>query len=335
MAVRYSPSLIGGFVLGGILLLVAAVFLFGSGDLFKRKILWVSFFDGTVGGLSEGAPVNFRGVRVGTVTRVALRIDAEQLTARIPVYFEIDPDGIAWVGETPMPSVARAVAAGLRAKLTMQSFVTGQMQMELDLLPDTPANLVGADIGVPEIPSIPSDFEALKQKLSDLPLEELVMSLNRAANGIEQLVGAPELRETMQSLALALIELQSLLANVNLEAQPLMQDLAAAARSLRNMSDQAATSLQSVDAELQATLGDIRKLTTTTGTDLARTLRLVDRVLQQARITLAGIDDLMGEGTYSRQDIEATLQNLAQASASLRAFADTIDRNPNALLFGR
>lgn len=328
MGKKYSPTLIGGFVLGGIVLLIGALFLFGSGDLFKEKRRWVTYFEGSVGGLNAGAPVTFRGVRVGTVTDVQLQIDPQKLTARIPVYFDLDPEHVSWVGGKITQSPKLAAEAGVRAKLSMQSLVTGQMQVDLDLLPDTPARLVGADPNVPEIPSVPSDFDVFKQQLSELPLRDLLASIDRAVGNIDKLVSSPELRDSLRSLSSGLEETRKLVASVNQEAAPLLREMSGTAQSIRQTSDQARTSLKVVEGDLHATLGDTR-------TDLRTTLRSADKALQQARTTLASLDGIIAEDTRSRADIDNTLQNLAQASSALRSFADTVERNPNSIIVGR
>lgn len=322
-------------MLGAITLFVGALFLFGSGDLFKEKRRWVTYFEGSVGGLSEGAPVNFRGVRVGTVTDVTLTLDSKAMTARIPVYFETEPDRITWVGGPARQSQEVAAAAGMRARLAMQSLVTGQMLVELDLLPDTPGALIGADPDTPEIPSVASEFDILKQQISELPLQDLVASLQRAAGSMERLLGSPELQDSLKALSASLGETQKLVATLNREAPPLMQELTATARSARTTSDQATASLRSIDGQLTATLGDVRQLAAGTRTDVRTTLRSADQALRQARTTLASIDGIVADDARSRQDIDRALRNLAQASSALRSFADTVERNPNAIIVGR
>lgn len=335
MGKKYSPTLIGGFVLGGIVLLIGALFVFGSGDLFKEKRRWVTYFDGSVGGLNPGAPVNFRGVRVGTVTEVKLQLDPQKLTARIPVYFELDPDRISWVGGPVAQSPKLAAQAGVRAKLSMQSLVTGQMQVDLDLSPETPARFVGADPHVPEIPSVPSDFDVLKQQLSELPLRELLASIDRAVGNIDRLVSSPEARESLRALAAGLEETRQLIASTHQEAIPLMRELTAATQSVRQTSDQARDSLKVVEGDLHSTLGEVRQLSSNTRTDLRATLRSADKALQQASTTLASLDGIVADDTRSRADIDNTLQNLAQASSALRSFANTVERNPNSIIVGR
>ena len=77
MSARANPAVVGGFVVGALVLLVAAVLLFGSGAVLRERVPVVAFFSGNVRGLQEGSPVEFRGVRVGTVTELRLTLDVD------------------------------------------------------------------------------------------------------------------------------------------------------------------------------------------------------------------------------------------------------------------
>jgi paraquat-inducible protein B len=68
MGRKANPTVIGAFIVGAVVLIVAALMVFGSGTLFTRKHAFVLYFDGSVNGLNVGAPVKFRGVKVGAVT---------------------------------------------------------------------------------------------------------------------------------------------------------------------------------------------------------------------------------------------------------------------------
>jgi paraquat-inducible protein B len=141
------PAVVGGFILGALALGVAAILLFGGSWLFARTARAVVFFEGSVAGLDVGAPVTFRGVRLGSVQRISLSASAGSLTARIPVFLEIEPNRITWEGRELRNDPAdygRLVEAGLRAQLASQSFVTGQLRVDLDFRPGTPAPLTGA-----------------------------------------------------------------------------------------------------------------------------------------------------------------------------------------------
>ncbi|WP_424140826.1 MlaD family protein, partial [Roseomonas chloroacetimidivorans] len=143
------PAVVGGFILGGLALAVAAILLFGGSRLFEQTKRAVVFFEGSVAGLDVGAPVTLRGVRVGSVQRIALHLSASG-QARIPVTLELLPDQVNREGKDAQQSdadIEHLVEAGLRAQLNSQSFVTGQLRVDLDFRPGTPAERVAADTG--------------------------------------------------------------------------------------------------------------------------------------------------------------------------------------------
>src|SRR5512136_647970 len=96
MASRANPAVIGGFVLGAIALGVVGLVVVGGGKFFQHRQSWEAYFDESIKGLAVGAPVTFRGVKVGSVTdiRVILNRDVTPATVRTgvmrtPVFFEI------------------------------------------------------------------------------------------------------------------------------------------------------------------------------------------------------------------------------------------------------
>src|SRR5512143_1986566 len=91
MSKKANKTLIGAFVVGAIALIIAGVVIFGSGKLFAPVRKFVMVFAGSVKGLNVGSAVIFRGVKIGAVTDIQLRVDPKNMTAVIPVYVEIDP----------------------------------------------------------------------------------------------------------------------------------------------------------------------------------------------------------------------------------------------------
>ena len=81
---KISPTLIGGFVVGAVALLVIAVIAFGSGRLFRQTKEFVLYFDGTVNGLHVGAPVKFKGVEIGSVKDILLQMDSDTQSQQDP-----------------------------------------------------------------------------------------------------------------------------------------------------------------------------------------------------------------------------------------------------------
>ncbi len=246
MSKQASRSLIGAFVVGAIALVVAGLVVFGSGIFFANTVKVVMFFDGSVKGLTVGAPVEFRGVKIGHVTDIILRFDAVDLSAVIPVIIELDRNQITLVrgewGRGREPTYIKGlVEKGLKAQLEQQSFVTGQLLVSLDIFPDKPARMQGLDMGYQEIPTIPSRYAELSRELENINVKQIVQDLRRTAESIERFVNSPELKETISSLNQALKSLDKLARDIDTNTSPAaaetLDQIASLARSLRNLTD--------------------------------------------------------------------------------------------------
>lgn len=327
---KANPTTIGLFVLGGLALTILAVLALGGTDWFHRRTLVVSYFPGSVQGLSVGAPVEFRGVPVGKVSQIKLEVDLENLSAVIPVIMEIDPQSWRYIGAPGRRlDVQAAVLKGLRAQLAQQSFVTGQVLVELDLRPDTPARLFKRnDQGLPEIPSIKSEIETLKETLTALPLEAIAVSLQRVVTELDKLLGAPELPGILKNLEATATSANSLMSGLKDDRVKLVEQLRATLAEF----DKAASGLQGVSLDAQKTLRTVDQVT---ATDLRKALRSAEATLQQTERTFAATADMLAPDSADRVQISRILDNVLYAMQSLRRLADELERKPNSVIFGR
>jgi paraquat-inducible protein B len=270
--------------------------------------------------LDVGAPVTFRGVRLGSVTRVTLNFDPTTRVATIPVTIEVEPDRISWEGSRPSgEDYGRLVAAGLRAQLASQSLVTGQLRVDLDFRPDTPVKMVGGATDLPEIPAIPSELEQLRSKLTDLPLRDLVDAAQRALVSVDRL--ATHLDGEVGTVAEA----------IGVAAGAATRTLTTADDTLAQVRDAAKTSLHNADA----LIGDARRQLDGRGGELSRLLTDVDRSLRSVDAVLASANGLLAQRSGFRGDLEAAMRDLSATASSLRTFARTVERDPSAVLTGR
>jgi paraquat-inducible protein B len=155
VSARANPTAIGAFVVGAIALAVAGLVILGGLQIFKKELPFVMFFEGSLGGLDIGAPVEIRGVKIGTVTRIRLFARKQQ----IAVYVNIDPSLLPKGSEVvagKVVAVEELIKDGLRAQLQTQSLLTGQLLIYLDYFPGTPIVLTRLDPTVPEIPTVPT-----------------------------------------------------------------------------------------------------------------------------------------------------------------------------------
>jgi paraquat-inducible protein B len=318
------PAVVGGFALGGLGLVVAAILFFGGTQLFTRTDRAVVFFERSVGGLAVGAAVTFRGVRIGSVASVAVMLDTGDLQTRIPVYLEFVPQSITLTGEAPTAPAAvtidRLIAAGLRAKLVSQSLITGQMLIDLDISPSYPAHYVGGgEAGVPEIPAIPSDIEELRQQLTQAPIAQTITqaqhtlaALERAANEVETGIG-PLLGEADRTLA-----------------------------TIARTVDAAGPAIQQVQQDASATLNEGRELARegreqlgARGTELSRALRAAEQALRSATALFNSANSIVAPRSAARDDLEAMLRDLAASASTLRDVTRALERDPGMVLRGR
>ena len=256
MSKPVNKTLIGAFVLGAVALVVVALMVFGSGKFFSKKNTYVLFFDGSVKGLNVGSPVMFRGVKIGEVTKINLLFDTKNLTTVIPVYVEIDPKNFTLPDENERSIIDKMgryvylqplIQKGLKAQLQTQSFVTGQLMINVDFYPDKPVTLVGLDKKYPEVPTIPTSLEQLTKTLQELNLEELYKKFMNAMDGIDKIVNAPgasdslpSVRETLNQAEQTLASIQATLqgnAKLGYDMNTTLKEMNAAARSLRSLAD--------------------------------------------------------------------------------------------------
>jgi paraquat-inducible protein B len=225
VAKRPNPTVVGAFILGGALLMVAAVAIWGSGRLFERRYRYVCYFPGSVNGLQLGAAVKYRGVPIGQVTGMRIRFAQSQSDTRIPVFVELNGKRLRELGasDDPTPRLAEElIKQGLRARLESQSFVTGQLYVNLDIFPGSPLNLVHAKGGYPEIPTIPTQLEEATKALSgvlaqlkEADIAGTAHSLSSAVEGINRLVNTPSVAHTLAELPATVASARRLMQNLD------------------------------------------------------------------------------------------------------------------------
>lgn len=197
-------AMIGTFVLSAIFLLIFTIGFLGGGKMFFNRDRFVLYFDSSINGLVVGAPVNFRGVKIGEVSNIKVNFDRENFEVTIPVFIEIDPkkfSGLHAADRDEMQSVTnKLIDRGLRARLRLQSFVTGQLAVELSFSPDKESILRGKDTSFIEIPTVPSELEQLTQTLEDLPLDEIFENATNMMQSVTELFGSKETKQIINNM---------------------------------------------------------------------------------------------------------------------------------------
>ena len=197
---KVNKTVIGVFVVGAIALLITSILVFGSGKIFRQSDKYVLFFNGSVKGLSVGAPVIFRGVKIGNVTSISLTYDLETHEVLIPVVIDIELSRVTGIPEAPgYPNYEAFIKQGLRAKLEIQNFITGQLMLGLDFYPNKPEKLYGIVKDYPELPALPISPDIF-EVMDDIPVKEITANLEQAVAGINRIVNSEGISQMGKAL---------------------------------------------------------------------------------------------------------------------------------------
>jgi paraquat-inducible protein B len=318
MSKRVSPTVIGALVVASFAILVVALIVVGSGRIFTKPIRFICMFQGNLNGLKVGAPVKVRGVQIGTVASIELRLlpsqgrirpDIKEL--RLPVLVDLDRSQLIARGGSGAALETAGfddlVKRGLRAQLETESLLTGLLYIDLDLHPRAPMNLaLEPGGGYREIPTVPTDLAQLQERLTNaldkfekIDFQALVVSITDAANSIKNLTGSPEIKATLESLKgtvvnlnQAVVSARALLNNANATIGPLVADL-------RQTSDEA------------------------------------DKTMKDTRAALVGLQQTLDPNAPLAVRLNQALDSMTESSRSIGELTDYLQRNPGALVRGR
>jgi paraquat-inducible protein B len=331
MSKQANPTVIGAFVVGGVVLIATAFALFGGSQLFAQKNRYVALFDEPTNGLRVGANVLLNGVRVGYVSDIELIIDEVNFATDTLVVLELRPESIKTKsGQTLGDDLTTRLdhetlinKAGLRAALEIESFVTGQLRVELQLRPETPAMMRAVDPLYPEIPTITSNIQELLNEVQswfadvreNVDIGGLSQRLNNVLQALDDLARSEDLHQS--------------LAGIN---------------QLINDAD-----TQQLAGQLKATLDELLTASTAAGklfdnanegvdmlvTNLAPVLERLAAALDEAEQTLSVAKSQLKGDSEQLYRLGETLDELERAARSVREFFDYLERNPESMLRGK
>ncbi|MEO6031851.1 MAG: MlaD family protein [Burkholderiaceae bacterium] len=322
---KRNALLIGTFVIAALVMVVAAVLWLSGATLFSPQVQVMIYYRGNVSGLYVGAPVTFRGVAVGQVEEIGIKVDPKTLEALIPVRVRLQGDALRLNdGRNATIDVPALVQRGLRARLVAQSFVTGQKSIELDFVPDTPPTLLGGGSDL-EIPALADRFGALIDQVAELPLRETVQEIRDTVK---------DLRGMLAGVQKALDGAQTVLAST---AHELSQTGAESRRTLQA----ASAAIREVQLSSSATLASITQLAQTSRDtvlaarpELQQTLTSAREAAESARLATSRVAEMTAPGAPLRGDLEAAVRDLSQAARGLRDWSELLEEQPNAVIFG-
>jgi paraquat-inducible protein B len=255
---------------------------------FRRRVPVVSYFPGSVAGLAVGSPVTFQGLRLGEVTGIAMQYDPVADTIRTPVRYEVEPERITDVGVAakrgPLENARFLVEYGLRAQIKSTNLLTGQSEIALEFMPDAAKATITTEDNVIVFPAVPGAFADISRSASELlsqvnqmPFRQIGDNLNTLLVSAKSVTASPELKQTLQSLAVTMKDLESVVKRLDTGLTPALQRLPDMASSL------------------QATLANTNRLVTSANAgygDNSTFHRDVSRLLNQLDDTMRSLRSL-------------------------------------------
>ena len=342
---KTSKTLIGAFVVGAVILIVAGLMVFGGGKFMKKTQEFVLFFTGSVKGLSVGAPVLVGGVKIGSVKSLSIEYNPKTLTFYVPVIIEVQPNKIRLIKGKRIPidkMVPLLIERGLRAQLTMGSLITGQLIIELDYFPDTPVKLVGLNKEYPEIPTISSTFQAIFDTLRKLPLEETLKGLISAVKAFEKILESPEIPEIIHSANLALADARKLINDVDSRVAPLADSVDDTLAEYKKIATNVNAQVDPLMENANHTVKDARELVEnldkkleTLAIKIEKGLEASQKAMEEAKETLEMLQSRVGEDSPLLNQLDNTLREFSEMARSIRSLANYLSRHPEALLRGK
>jgi len=321
---------VGALILVGLGLGLGFLLFLTGGGFGGKSMIFETYLRESVTGLEVGAPVRYRGVQVGQVSKVGLvnaeypptnRNAAMEAFQLVLVRLALDTEKATM--DDPS-QVQRAVERGLRARLATQG-ITGVAYIELDFVsPERfPERELPWSPAYPVIPSIPSTVaqvqnaaEAILARIQQAPLEELLNDVTAVVSSVRGQVENGDLSHTFTEAAATLGAVRQAVTQSDIPAT--VAELRGAAADLRALLGSADT--KAALASARAAADELRE-------GLSRLPAVISALEQTARSARNTTQSTTADLVPLLRDLRATVSNLRDTTEALR-------RAPGQVLFG-
>lgn len=332
MSRKANPTLIGAFVVGAIALAVVATLLLAGGGWFGERRQHVMYFEGAAQGLQVGAPVVFLGVKVGTVKRIQLGLDEKSRQFLVPVTVEVLPRVVLSRGGEQVDlrdraTVRQLVERGLRARLRMQSLLTGQLYVDLDFHPDKPAHFAALDPELSEIPTIRTAVQELATKLEGFAMDKFLLDIAAIGESVRKIMSAPATQDLPKRLDATLRHLESLAARLDAQSGPILKDVRYDLTEMRK----ALKAAQAALAKVETAADHVANLAGPDSKVVSNMTRASDELANAA----TALRSLTEQESPTVRNVNAALKEIARAADALRQLAELLEKQPDAIYRGR
>jgi len=311
MSKKVNPTLLGAFIVAGLLLGVIGLIIFSSTNFFSAKHHYVLYFESTMKGMAKGAAVQFKGVTIGTVVEVFIAHNQGPDDHAMPLVIEIDEALLRYTSDRRLDlgtdeQVRQLINAGLRARLDAASFVTGVLMVQLDFVPNAGAPVYHqVKHEYVEIPTVHSEIEILLDNLGKVDIQGIAKRVDSILAQLDVKLGDLDVKAISAGATRALDSIDRL-------AQS--EDLAHSLRSLHRTLDDFDVLTKNIDS---------------------KTLDQVAATLTDLRLALQNVSTVVAPDASIHTELLRTLEQVSNASRSIAELADFLRHNPNTVIVGR
>ena len=252
-------------------------------------------FEESVNGLDPGAPVEWQGIRIGTVSDLQLNLAERDSGETVKVIIELQPSRLGLSFENSdeaMISLEEWVRSGMRVRVATGNILTGKKLIRF--VDEIGGDGEGIDFSAKPFPQLPTalseldaaadNAEVFLATLADLPLDELIDAMVRVLDSANTIIADPELSRLPSEL------------------------------------NQTLTSFDRVAISLD-----------TASRDLPSLINNINAIANAGELTLSGLTP----ESELYIDLASSIRELRDASRSLSALAARLEEQPNALIMGR
>lgn len=332
--------MIGIFVILSLVLFMTAVVILGSAKFFAKENFVITYFEGSLQGLDVGAPVTYRGVTIGQVKEIKIHIQSNGKQSQeliIPVLIALNAGDTLVVNssgirdDTNVNDFLKSMCdQGLRAKLKLQSMVTGKRYVDLAFYENSTAVFRDQAEKYFEIPTLPSEMHQLSRLFENINLEDIyhkafnaLDSLDKLTAGLANSLNDPKTLQLADNLSTAAASLNSILSQVDADVSPILKKVDSGLNNFNVLASHADQMVTSLDTQINPFMNHM----VTTLTHIDTTLKQADGLLAQAEKTIKPNSPL-----YYR--VSEAMGQLEKTARSVEKLSEFIYRNPDAFIFG-
>jgi paraquat-inducible protein B len=321
MSQKPNPTSIGLFIVVGAALGVTGLLVFSSSKLFTQTRDCIVYFNESLNGLNEGAPVKYRGVTIGSVKRVMVHFDQATNDYTMPVIIELQEKLIRErVGEGvevfTEHGLEERIRLGLRASLQAESLVTGVLYVEVRPNPHAPPPVFHQlEKRYPEIPTEPTQIQELLNNLASLDVKAIGTNVNALLAKLDSVLGRLDMAAISSGITNTLGSIDHLVSS------PEITNTLVAART-------ALDQYRSLGEKLNSRVDPLAE-------SITNSLAEANRTLAQLRGAADNLRNMLRPDSPLRTDLDQLLQQLAGTAESISTLVEFLKQHPNALITGR